>query len=121
MTNRIEKFEDLKVWQEGMDLAEIIYNQMNKCNDYGLRDQLQRAVVSIPSNIAEGFDRQSNKEFIRFLYIAKGSAAEVRTQLYICQRLSYLSKEETNILIEHTKKISSMLYRLIQVRIKNFK
>lgn len=121
MKSKVEKFEDLLVWQERMNLAEIIYKQMNNCKDYGLKDQIQRAVVSIPSNIAEGFDRQSNKEFIRYLYIAKGSTSEVRTQLYICQRLNYLSEKEVNSLIENTKKISSMLYRLIQVRIEKFK
>ena len=71
------KFEDLKVWKEGMRLASSVYERLQTVTDFGLRDQMQRAAVSIPSNIAEGFERGSNKEFIRFLHIAKGSCAEL--------------------------------------------
>ena len=81
--NKIQKFEDLNVWKESVKLSVKIYKSLKNCKDFGLRDQLQRSAVSIPSNIAEGFDRKGNKEFIQFLYIAKGSCSELRTQLYI--------------------------------------
>ena len=73
-------FEKLEVWQRACRLAVAVYKVMTGCPDYGLKDQMTRAAVSIASNIAEGAERQSAKEFVRFLYIAKGSAAELRTQ-----------------------------------------
>ncbi|MEZ4900837.1 MAG: four helix bundle protein [Spirosomataceae bacterium] len=79
----IQKFEDLSVWQSGLSLAIEVYKSLANYKDYGLRDQLQRTSVSIPSNIAEGFEREYNKEFIRFLKVAKGSAGELRTQIYV--------------------------------------
>ncbi len=85
MAPKIEKFEDLIVWQEAKALATKIYGELKECRDYGFRDQLQRSSVSIASNIAEGFERRSNKEFIQHLYVAKGSCSELRTQLYIAQ------------------------------------
>lgn len=90
MTDKIEKFEDLRVWEEGMNLTVELYNAFKDCRDFGLRDQAQRAADSIPSNIAEGFDRRSNNELIRFLRIAKGSCAERRTQLINSQRVGIL-------------------------------
>ena len=85
MSGKIEKFEDLNVWIEGMNLAVDIYKSFVNCKDFGFRDQIRRSAVSIPSNISEGYERQSNKEFIRFLFIAKGSVAELRTQLYLAK------------------------------------
>lgn len=117
---KVEKFEDLEVWKEGMQLAEHIYLLFSTCKDFGLRNQIQRASVSIPSNIAEGFDRQTNKEFIQFLFISKGSCSEVRTQLYLSIKLNYLEKDKGEKLIENTRKISSMLYKLIKTRKENF-
>ncbi|MBI9067209.1 MAG: four helix bundle protein [Salinivirgaceae bacterium] len=90
MSLKIEKFEDLLVWQEAMDLAEKIYIFFKENSDFGFRNQIQRAVVSIPSNIAEGFDWQTNKEYMQFLYIAKGSCSEVRTQLYLAKRFKFI-------------------------------
>ncbi len=83
---RIENFEDLRVWQKGIELVKQVYfltaaGKLSK--DFGLRDQLQRAAVSVPTNIAEGFERSSRKEYIRFLLIAKGSAGEVRSLLRV--------------------------------------
>jgi four helix bundle protein len=118
--SKIEKFEDLIVWQEAMELVVKTYNLLNGCKDFSLRDQIQRAVVSVPSNISEGFDRQTNKEFVQFLYIAKGSLAEVRTQLYLAQKLKYIELEEVKLLIEDTRKISAMLYKLIKTRKEKF-
>ncbi len=115
MTEKIEKFEDLKIWQEGIELVVRVYSMLKNCKDYGLRDQMQRSAVSIPSNIAEGFDRKSNKEFIRFLRIAKASCAELRTQLIIAKRISLFN---TETLIEDSKKLSAMIQKMISYREK---
>ncbi len=120
MKKKIESFEDLNVWKESISLTLDIYKYLRKCRDYGLRDQLQRSAVSIPSNIAEGYERDTNKEFIRFLYIAKGSSAELRTQLYIAIEINIIEKKLEIQLIDRTKKISSMLYNLIRTRSVNF-
>jgi four helix bundle protein len=116
----VKKFEDLDVWQEGLALSTELYRQLSDCKDFGLRDQMQRSAVSIPSNIAEGFDRNSNKEYIRFLYIARGSCAELRTQLYIARQIGLFKSEDSETYIEKTRKISAMLYKLIQTRIEKF-
>jgi four helix bundle protein len=121
MNEKIEKFEDLIVWQDSMNLAVSVYELFSSCRDFGFRDQIQRATVSVPSNIAEGFDRQTNKEFIQFLYISKGSLAEVRTQLYLSIKLNYIEKNQGNLLLESTRKISSMLFKLIETRKTKFK
>ena len=91
----VQKFEELEVWQEARQLVKAIYcttQEGNFAKDFGLRDQIQRAAVSVMSNIAEGFERSGNKEFSYFLYLAKGSAGEVRSQLYIASDLGYLEK-----------------------------
>jgi len=116
----IEKFEDLNVWKEAMRLSVDVYKVLNKCKDFGLRDQMQRASVSIPSNIAEGFERESNKEFIRFLFIAKASCGELRTQIYLAQELNIIDKNNSEELLEQTKKVSAMLYKLIKTRKEKF-
>lgn len=113
---KAEFFEDLEVWKEGMRLTVEVYNLLKECRDYGLRDQMQRAAVSVPSNIAEGFERQTNKEFAQFLYIARGSAAELRTQIYLAIQLNVIDKKVGMELVDKTKKIASMRYRLIQAR-----
>ena len=118
--NKIQKFEDLNVWKESVKLSVKIYKSLKNCKDFGLRDQLQRSAVSIPSNIAEGFDRKGNKQFIQFLYIAKGSCSELRTQLYIAVEVGIIEKTLGADYIEVTKKISAMLYKLIQVRKEQF-
>ena len=92
MVNKIKKFEDLQVWKEGMQLATKIYKSLINCRDFGLRDQMQRAAVSIPSNIAEGYERNSNKEFIQYLFISKGSCAELRTQIYLATKIGILNE-----------------------------
>ena len=115
MENKIEKFEDLKIWQEGLEIAIEIYSLFKAVRDFGFRDQIQRSAISIPSNISEGFDRQSNNEFIRFLKIAKGSCAELRTQLLIAIKIA-LIKEENETLIERTKNLSAMIQKMITYR-----
>jgi len=114
MKDKIEKFEDLKIWQDSVTIAVEIYALFKDSKDFGFRDQIQRSSVSIPSNIAEGYDRQSNNEFIRFLRIAKASCAELRTQIIIAQRVGMVH-DVTN-LIERTKSLSAMIQKLITYR-----
>jgi four helix bundle protein len=120
MVKKIGKFEDLQVWKEGMLLTTKIYTSLVNCSDFGLRDQMQRAAVSVPSNIAEGYERNSNKEFIQYLFIAKGSCAELRTQIYLAIKIGILNGSIGNELLELTKKISAMLMNLIKTRKENF-
>ncbi|MFA5987580.1 MAG: four helix bundle protein [Candidatus Paceibacterota bacterium] len=89
----IQKFEDLVVWQKSRELTKGIYASLIRCYDLGFKDQIQRASVSIMSNIAEGFERGTKSEFLNYLYIAKGSAGEVRAQLYIALDVGYLNIE----------------------------
>ncbi len=121
MAVKIEKFEDLDVWQNAVSLSVDIYSKFQSYKDYSLKDQVCRASVSVPSNIAEGFERQYNKEFIQFLFIAKGSAGEVRTQLLIAFRLGLINESDYQALLENTKKISAQLYNLIKTRKERFK
>ena len=116
----IGRFEDLEVWKEAMLLAESLYKELYGCKDYSFRDQIQRSAVSIASNIAEGYDRGSNKEFIRYLHIAKGSCAELRTQIYLAEKFSIIDPKKAVQFIEVTKKISAMLQNLIKVRKDRF-
>ena len=112
----VKNFEDLLVWQKSRVLVKEIYlltRQEKFSKDFGLRDQIQRAAVSVPSNISEGFDRQSRKEFKQFLYIARGSASEVRTQLYLAFDLGYIAESDLKKLKELTVEISKMLGGLI--------
>ncbi len=88
----IENFEDLRVWQKGIELTKKIYVVTSKgeiSRDFGLKDQLRRAAVSVPTNVAEGFERRSGKEYINFLNIAKGSAGELRSLLRVAREVSY--------------------------------
>ena len=93
----IERFEDIKAWQAARELVSAVYLVSGKGKfekDFGLRDQIQRASVSVMANIAEGFERGSDKEFHRFLYIAKGSAGEVRSHLFVALDLGYVTSDE---------------------------
>lgn len=109
----MKNFEDLEVWKRSCRLAISIYQLMNSCQDRGLYSQMTRAAVSVPSNIAEGADRRTNKEFVNFLYIAKGSIAELRTQVYLASRLELVKVDEAKKLIKEAKELSSMLQGLI--------
>ena len=118
VVKKIEKFEDLQVWKVGMQLAVKTYNSLKNCSDFGLRNQMQRAAVSVPSNIAEGYERNSNKEFIQHLFIAKGSCAELRTQIYIAIKIGILNELIGNGLLDLTKKISAInIYRMLNIHI----
>lgn len=114
---KFEKFEDLEVWQFARELVKLIYKITSKKNfakDFGLSHQLQRCSVSVMSNIAEGFERQSSKEFIRFLYMAKASAGELRSQLHVSLDLNYINKNEFDELYKLSQKISKSIAGFIK-------
>lgn len=117
-------FQGLKVWQKSKDLAVQVYKITEHGmfgKDYGLRDQVRRSSVSIPSNIAEGDERDTDKEAVRHLYIAKGSAAELLTQLIIAHEVNYIDETTFKELEETCLEISGMLSRLISARSKTYK
>lgn len=113
---KIQKFEDIIAWQKSRELTLLIYNSFKDCRDYSFRDQIQRATVSIMNNVAEGYERMGDKEFRKFLYIAKGSSGEVRSMLYLALDLGYINKERFEALytksIEITKIISGFIKKL---------
>ncbi len=116
---RIERFEDLEIWKKACALSTKVYRLTESCRelqkDYGLRDQMRRAAVSIASNIAEGFERHSKKDFIRFLYLAKGSAGELRTQLHIACEIGHISRtDDILLLFEEVLALSRQIGRFIE-------
>jgi four helix bundle protein len=108
-------FENLEIWQRASKLAVRLYDALKDCRDYGLKDQMTRSAISIASNIAEGAERDSRAEFVRFLHIAKGSAAELRTQVYIASQIGLFPKTFESELIGELKTMSSMIHALIKV------
>ena len=115
MNGKVESHKDLTVWQKSMDLVLLVYKlmeQLPKEERYSLCDQIRRSAVSIPSNIAEGKSRNSIKEYKQFVGIAKGSAAELETQLLICERIGYLDKEELSEVMGLLDEVSKMLAKL---------
>ena len=104
----INKFEDIIAWQKAQDLAVDIYYVFKDSKDFGFKDQIQRASVSVSNNIAEGFDRMSDKEFVRFLYIALASCSEVKSMLYLTERLNYLNHEQTQRLLIKQMKLAKL-------------
>src|SRR5882757_6342740 len=107
-----QSFEELEVWQRGCRLAVDIFKAFASCKNYTMKDQVQRAALSIPSNIAEGAERGGTKEFIRFLNISKGSSGELRTQLYIARKLSFVTSKTFNALLTESREIGAMLQGL---------
>ena len=107
-----QSFEDLDVWQRGCRLAVDVFKAFAGCKNFTMKDQVQRAALSIPSNVAEGAERGGAKEFVRFLNIAKGSCGELRTQLYISRKLGFLTSKMFNALLTESKEISAMLQGL---------
>jgi len=93
---KFDKFEDVIAWQKSGKLTMEIDKIFSDCNDFGFANQIRRAVISIMNNIAEGYERNTNKEFKNFLFIAKGSRAEARLMLYIALRLNYINNNEFN-------------------------
>ncbi len=104
-----QSFEDLEVWQRACRLAVQIFKDFRTCREFTLKDQIQRAALSVPSNIAEGSERGSLKDFAHFLNISKGSCGELRTQLYIGRRLELLTKASFDQLIAESTELSAML------------
>jgi four helix bundle protein len=111
-----QRFEDLEVWKRACRLCVEICNSFRDCNNFGLKDQITRSSLSIPSNVAEGFERDTNREFIHFLYIAKGSCGELRTQLYIALEIACIDKDRCRVFIDEARELSYMLSGLIQKR-----
>jgi four helix bundle protein len=119
----IKNFEDLEVWKLSMQLCTNIYNLTNSelfSKDYGLKDQIRRSAISIPSNISEGYEREGKKQFIYFLIIAKGSCGELRTQLEIALNLNYISNADFVKIKEECITTSKQLSGFIKY-LKNFK
>jgi four helix bundle protein len=113
---KINKFEDLKIWQLALKITKEIYDITAKkefSKDFSLRDQIRRAIVSVSSNIVEGFEKNNNNEFIRFLKIAKGSTGEVRNQLYIALAINYITKNEFDNLNEKLVDLANQIGKLI--------
>jgi len=113
-------FENLDVWKRACTLSVNMYKELDSCKNYSLKDQMLRSALSIPSNIAEGSERDSDPDFCRFLNIAKGSVAELRTQLYISQKIKLLSEDKIKDLIEETRIIMRMIQSLINSELANF-
>lgn len=112
---KIKHFEDIIAWQKSEQLTLKIYDLFKNNRDYKFKDQMQSASISIMSNIAEGFERQNNKEFSRFLYIARGSCGEVRSLCYIAYKLKYISENDSKEIHSVCVEISKMLFGLVQV------
>ena len=112
----VQRFEDLLAWQKARELTREVYRTLANCRDMSFRDQIQRAAVSVMSNIAEGFESGTRQEFLNYLYIAKGSAGEVRAQLYAAYDIGYLNMETFKLLrslaIECSRLIASFIRAL---------
>lgn len=111
---KISTFEDIVAWRKAKLLTSDLYSACQSIKDYGFRDQLQRASVSIMNNIAEGFERRSNKELKQFLYISKGSCGEVRSMLRLAEELRYIPQIEAEKFISQAVEISKMLSGFIK-------
>ena len=111
---KIERFEDIIAWQKAKEMAVLIYKDFAESKDFGFKDQIQRASVSVMNNIAEGFERKTNNEFKQFLYIAKGSCGEVRSMLYLAKELNKISEKNFNILFVIVEEISKILSGFIK-------
>ena len=114
---KFNRFEEIEVWKQSRILVKYIYHitrQEEFSKDFGFKDQIRRSSVSIPSNIAEGYERKSNVEFIRYLFIAKGSAGELRTRIYLAYDLEYVDEETCKNLLSKSEEISKSLSGFIK-------
>jgi|SRR3989344_2099131 len=109
MSMQNKSFEDLLVWSKSRDFVKVIYITFQDNRNYYFKDQILRATLSIMNNIAEGYERDSDKDFRRFLYMAKGSVAEVRSMLYVASDLTFVSRGEFDRLYKQSLEISKML------------
>ncbi|MBI5017280.1 MAG: four helix bundle protein [Deltaproteobacteria bacterium] len=106
---RIDRFEDLDSWKEARELVKEVYGAFRESRDFGFRDQIQRAAVSVMTNIAEGFGRESRRELSQFLIVARGSAAEVKSLGYVGLDLGYLSGNQFQVLCERCDNVKGLL------------
>ncbi len=111
---KIDRFEDAIAWQKSKVLCIEIYKTFDMIKDFGFKDQIQRAAVSVMNNIAEGFERKSNKEFAHFLYMAKGSCGELRSMLILAKELNKITNEKQKELITLAKEVSKIISGLIK-------
>ena len=111
---KFQSFEEIIAWQKAQDLAVEVYRTFATNRDFGFLNQLRDAVVSISNNIAEGYERASDADFCRFLYYAIGSSSEVKSMLYLAQRLNYISEEQKIYLINQTAEVSRIIKGLIK-------
>ncbi len=114
---KVKKFEDVMAWQKVRELVKMVYKMTREgdfARDFSLKDQFRRAAVSVISNIAEGFSRQTDKEFVQFLYIAKGSISEIQSQLYMAFDLGYVEVQEFNKAYELSSEVARLLTGLIR-------
>ncbi|MBF0350025.1 MAG: four helix bundle protein [SAR324 cluster bacterium] len=111
-------FEDLEVWKRSARLSAEVYKHLRDLKDFGFKDQITRSGLSVPSNIAEGFERESEKDGVNFLSYAKGSCGELRTQIYIGIDIDYIDKDTGLQWIRETREISSMITGLIKTKRK---
>ena len=111
---KIDKFEDIIAWQKAKIMTLKIYSTFKDSRDYGFKDQICRASVSVMNNIAEGFERKSDREFMHFLFMAKGSCGEVRSMLYLAEELKYINKDEYSTLLTLANEISKIISGLIK-------
>jgi four helix bundle protein len=113
---KIEKFEDLPIWKESREVYSMVYKftSNSKFRDFSLRDQMRRSAISISSNIAEGFERGSNKELIQFLYISKGSLGELRSQIYLSRDSNFITEEEFDSLLKECFNLSRNIGNFIK-------
>ncbi|MBX2817894.1 MAG: four helix bundle protein [Saprospiraceae bacterium] len=113
------RFEDLIVWQEAMSLAELVFEEFAECRQYSLKKQIERAVISISTNIAEGFEQGTSKNFVRYLYISKGSCGEVRSLVRLALRLSLISENSAEKLVKKCIFLSVSIHKLISSKYGN--
>jgi len=111
---KITSFEEIIAWQKAKQMTIEIYHLFTTNKDYGFRDQIQRAAVSVMNNIAEGFERKGNKEFKNFLFIAKGSCAEVRSMVHLAVNLNYISQSAADNLFYKSEEIAKLLSGFIK-------
>jgi len=116
----IKSYQDLRVWQLSFKLGVEVYNALKESKHYSLKDQIQRSAITVPSNIAEGFERTSNKEYIYFLKVSRASCAELRTQLLFAGEVGALELESSDAFAKKSQFVSAMLQKLINAR-KKFK
>lgn len=117
MAGAIKRFEDIQAWQEARALVRLVYEVTagdRFARDYGLKDQIQRAAISIMANIAEGFERETDREFVQFLVYARGSVGELKSHLYVALDLGYLSEERFQELHEKAVQVAKLLTGFIQ-------